>query len=38
MYNKIVKELETPTLFYEQLTLARKNMAKQGWLNPYLIA
>jgi branched-chain amino acid transport system substrate-binding protein len=37
-YNKIVEELETPPLFYEQLALARKNLVKQGWLNPYLIA
>ena len=38
LYNRIVAELETPDLFYEQLALARKNLVKQGWLNPYLIA
>ncbi len=37
-YNKIIKVLETPPLFYEQLNLARKNLDKSGWLNPYLIA
>lgn len=37
-YNKIVKAVEPPPLFHEQLALARQNLAKQGWLNPYLVA
>ena len=37
-HNKIIETLEVPPLFHEQLGLARKNLAKQGWLNPYLIA
>ncbi|NCJ08051.1 ABC transporter substrate-binding protein [Synechococcales cyanobacterium C] len=37
-YNKVIREVDTPALFYEQLALARKNLAKQGWLNPYLVA
>jgi ABC-type branched-subunit amino acid transport system substrate-binding protein len=35
---KTLDKLETPPLFFEQQALARKNLIKQGWLNPYLIA
>ena len=37
-YNQVVEELSPPPLLYEQLDLARKNIPKQGWLNPYLVA
>jgi hypothetical protein len=33
-----LEKLETPPLFFEQQALACKNLVKQGWLNPYLIA
>jgi branched-chain amino acid transport system substrate-binding protein len=38
VYNKVIREIDTPALYYEQLAVARKNLTKQGWLNPYLIA
>ena len=38
LYNRVIEKLETPSLFYEQYDLARKNLTKQGWLNPYLVA
>ena len=38
LVNQVIAVLETPPLFYEQLKLAQKNLTKQGWLNPYLVA
>jgi len=38
LYRKRIKELEVPELYTEQLALAKKNLQKNGWLNPYLIA
>lgn len=37
-YHKLMKELILPPLFHKQFSLARRNIVKQGWLNPYLIA
>ncbi len=37
LYNNVIAELETPPIYFEQLNLARKNLPKQGWWNPYLI-
>jgi ABC-type branched-subunit amino acid transport system substrate-binding protein len=31
-----VEEIEPPPLLNEQSALARRNLAKQGWVNPYL--
>jgi ABC-type branched-subunit amino acid transport system substrate-binding protein len=38
VYNKVIDVLEKPPLLFEQLVLARKNLTKQGWMNPYLAA
>ena len=38
LFNKSIATLPLPPLFHEQLALARVNLKKQGWLNPYLIA
>ena len=38
LYKRMVKELEIPDEYYKQRDQARKNLDKQGWLNPYLIA
>lgn len=38
LHNKVINALEIPPLLDEQLNLSRKNLEKQGWLNPYLIA
>lgn len=37
LYKRMVKELEIPEVYYEQRDMARKNLDKQGWTNPYLI-
>ena len=38
LYNKVLNTLQVPSLLDEQIALARKNLPKQGWLNPYLVA
>jgi branched-chain amino acid transport system substrate-binding protein len=36
--NEMIEVLQPPPLLAEQFDLARKNLSKQGWMNPYLIA
>lgn len=38
LLNKTVGYMDVPELCHEQYKLAQKNMQKQGWVNPYLIA
>lgn len=36
--HRFIERLEAPALLDEQVALARKNLMKTGWTNPYLIA
>lgn len=38
LHNTVLKTLLPPSLLDQQIALARKNLPKQGWLNPYLVA
>ena len=38
LVNKVIETITPPDLYFEQLVLAKKNLEKQGWLNPYLCA
>jgi hypothetical protein len=34
----LIEEIAAPPILAEQCALARRNLSKQGWINPYLCA